>query len=756
MKTNKYGYRLTAVLVALISIPAAYAQAPSAADTGAQGSTEAQASSQAPRSTQARDSTNVQGSRQTARPTQRVVVQDTREKDDYRPPALVPLGPLGSTPLVDVPYSVSVLPANLIENVQAVDFKEASKYLPLVSFQEQQGPDILRPMTRGMEGGNYQNTKMDGMTMFFTGTTAMEQFQDIEVVNGLSAFLYGPANPSGMFNFVTKRPTDYDLREVSATYASDSIGSAKVDLGGRIGPDGIIGYRANVVYGSGEGFVPGSHERRSLADLGIDVHPSRHGVLELNYSDNVLSTMGFPGWFTYSQNINLPSAPNPQRVGYGQSYAGVYLRTTMGEARFLQDFGSNWHLVAGILNQDVQRDIYTPVNNLTSDAGAYTSSFGSGFAPKFLITSDTAYLGGTFDTWGIGHDLTIGTAGYRASSYSPINKASAASVLLGTASIDDPLIFPEPAGGPPNVGASHIYDSSDTYQQGFNIGDTLKLSDQWLVRAGVSQDWFHVDDFNSKSNPTTVYQNHGLSPTGSVTFKPAANMSVYATYASSLQSGDLAPGTAANAGVSLPPYRSKEYEVGYKANFDNIDVTAALFRIERPFANINPVNEIFEIRGEQINKGLELSAVGEIVNGLTLYGGITLLNAKLQNTPLASTDDKLYVGTPKVKGNMLFEYKIPGLTGLVATFDYQFSGPRPANDTNTSFAAGYNLFDIGARYTSDILSKSVTWRLSVNNVTDRHYWSTIEPSDITGTNTGSLVAHLGAPRMLLASVSVLL
>ncbi|MGH8149648.1 MAG: TonB-dependent receptor, partial [Steroidobacteraceae bacterium] len=572
----------------------------------------------------------------------------------------------------------------------------------------------------------------------------------------LSAFLYGPANPSGMFNFVTKRPTDHDVREISATYVSDGIGSAKMDLGGRLDPGGIIGYRVNVVYGSGAGFVPASHERRSLADLGVDLHPWEHGVLELNYSDNVLNTMGFPGWFTYSQSVLLPPAPNPQRAGYGQSYAGVYLRTRMGEARFLQDFGSSWHLVAGILNQDVQRDIYTPVNNLTAAAGEYTSSFANGFAPKFLITSDTAYLDGAFDTWGVRHDLTFGTAGYRASSYSGIIKASPASVLLGVASIDDPMIFPEPAAGPPNLGAGQIYDSSDTYQQGFNVGDTLKFNDYWLVRAGVSQDWFHVDDYNNESEPTKVYRNHGLSPTGSVIFKPAADMSVYATYASSLEAGELAPGTAANAGVSLPPYRSKEYEVGYKANLDNIDVTAALFSIERPFANINPANEVFEISGEQINRGLELSAVGQIVDGLTLYGGITLLNARLQNTSLASTDDKLYVGTPKVKGNMLFEYKIPGMAGLVATFDYQFSGTRPANDTNTSFVAGYNLFDVGARYTSDIFSRSVTWRLSVNNVTDRHYWSTIEPSDITGANTGSLVAHLGAPRMVLASVSVLL
>jgi iron complex outermembrane recepter protein len=580
----------------------------------------------------------------------------------------------------------------------------------------------------------------------------MEQFEQIEVVNGLSASLYGPANPSGMFNFVTKRPTDYDLREVTASYVSDSIGTVKADLGGRIDPGGIVSYRVNALYGSGDGYVDMSHQRRVLGDLGIDVRPWEHGVLELNYSNYTLNDVGYPGWFTYNETVHLPPTPDPSRVGFGQPYAGTELRTQTSSARIKQDFGSDWHLVAGILNQDATRNINTAINNLTSNSGNYTTSFASGFAPRFVITSDTAYLNGTFDTLGIGHDFTFGTAGYRSSSYSVITPATAASLKLGTANIYDPAIFTEPAAGPPNVFLN--YDSSDVYQQGFNINDLLKFTDQWSARFGASQDWFHTNNFSNKSVRTTQYVDHGVSPTGSIIFKPAANMTTYFTYASALQAGDLAPGTAKNSGEGLAPYRSKEYELGYKASLSGIDLTAALFRIERPFANLDPLSNIFGISGEQVNRGLELSAIGEVIDGLTLYGGVQLLNARLEHTPLATTNDKIYVGAPKVKGNMLFEYKIPGLAGLVATLDYQFSGTRAANDTNSYFAPGYNLFDLGARYTSNFWSKPVTWRLAVDNVTDRHYWSTIAPSNLTGANTGNLLAHFGSPRMLLASVSV--
>jgi len=34
------------------------------------------------------------------------------------------------------------------------------------------------------------------------------------------------------------------------------------------------------------------------------------------------------------------------------------------------------------------------------------------------------------------------------------------------------------------------------------------------------------------------------------------------------------------------------------------------------------------------------------------------------------------------------------------------------------------------------------------------YWSTIGPSNITGTGIGNMTAHLGAPRTMLASVTV--
>lgn len=49
---------------------------------------------------------------------------------------------------------------------------------------------------------------IDGLNVVSTTDYAAEQFDHLEVLNGLAGSLYGPANPAGLFNFVSKRPTD--------------------------------------------------------------------------------------------------------------------------------------------------------------------------------------------------------------------------------------------------------------------------------------------------------------------------------------------------------------------------------------------------------------------------------------------------------------------------------------------------------------------------------------------------------------------
>ena len=673
-------------------------------------------------------------------------------ENGYRVDSVYSLGPLGTMKLLDTPYSIMILPEALIENAQVKSVKEALKYLPLVQFQEQQGSEVLRPATRGMQASNFQNARMDGMTIFVTGANAIEQLQQIEVLSGPSSAVYGPANPAGMFNFVTKRPTDEPLRRLNLSYDSSTIFAAHTDLGGRFGSNDVIGYRLNLLAGNGTAFVSQSELDRKLGSLAIDVRPSRETTVELNYSFYDLTQKGYPGWFTYGQKIQLPDAPDPTRVGYGQTYAGVELKNQTGSVRVKYDFGSSWHLVVGGLVQRIDRNINTPVNNLTNNVGDYTSSLANGFAPRFGITSDIAYLNGSFKTGEVSHDMTVGTTGYRAITNAVSNAATPASVLLGTANISNPQTFPEPAAGLPDVG--NQFRSSVGTQQGINVSDTVTLTKEWLIRLGLSQDWIRTKNYNKTGAETSSFSQDGISPMPSVIYKPRENMTAYVTYASSLQQGDVAPAGSTNANTGLAPYRSNQWEAGLKLALPKLDLSTAVFRLERPFANTDPSDNTFKISGNQVNYGLEILAIGEIADNLTMYGGVTLLNPKLKGTGNPATDNKQFVGMPKVRSNVLLEYRLPAIAGLVVSFDWQYAGRRPANDTNTTSAPSYSTFDIGARYTTLLMGKSTTWRLALDNLTDEHYWSTVAPSNITGTNIGNMVAHIGAPRTVAASMSI--
>lgn len=675
----------------------------------------------------------------------------TRE-EGYRIAAPYALGPLGSSSLLDTPHSIEVLPASLIENQQVSSLKQALNYMPLVQFQEQQGPEVLRPATRGMQGNNYQNTRMDGLTIFVTGANAMESVQQLEVFTGSPAAAYGPANPAGMFNFVSKRPTAQTLARAAVRYETGSIVTTQLDLGGQVGASGMLGYRLNLLSSSGKGFVDHSDLDRKLGSLALDIRPTKDTALELNYQAHDLSQQGYPGWFTYGQATTLPDAPDPTRVGFGQQYAGVDLRNRVGSARLTGKLGTNWRYVVGGLDQSVDRNINTPVNNLTNSAGAYSASLANGFAPHFGIDSNVAYLNGRLATGAIGHDLTFGTTGFKATTNALVTAAPAASVLLGAASIANPVLFPLPAAGLPNI--DNQYRSSIAWQQGVNLSDTMTFSPQWQLKLAASNDRMTTDNFNAKGVLTTHYEAHGWSPMPSVIFKPRTNVTSYLTYASSLQQGDLGPAGSANANQSLAPYRSKQVEAGVKVALSKLDLSVAAFRLARPFANTDPADNVFKIAGEQVNVGVEAQAAGEIAPHLVVYGGVTLLDPKLNGTGNPATDGKQYVGMPKARASILLDYQLQALPGLALSANWQHIGKRPANDTNSTFAAAANLFNVGVNYASTLLSKAVTWRLMVNNVADTRYWSTVGPANITGTNKGNMVAHIGAPRTAALSMSI--
>lgn len=654
----------------------------------------------------------------------------------------VNLGPLGERAWVDTPYALTTVPGELVDNQQMKSVRDAFRYLPSV-----QGENV-RPQSRGMQSGVVQNTRIDGLNISATTDYPIEQFERIEVLNGLSGGLYGAANPAGTFNYVSKRPTDTPLRRFKLGYASGGGVLLHADLSERLGDSGQFAYRINLLDDNGEGYVDHSRLHRRLASVAVDYRFSADTVLEASASRYHWLRKGFAGTFALASNVNFPSAPNPEQQGYGQPYAGDDNTSRTVSARLRHTFNAHWQLSAGMLRQIGDRASTVPTNTLTSSSGKYTTTAATTTYSRDSLTSNTLALTGALDIAGIGHELVFSSTGFDWDRYTPLTTGA---ITLGSASLDNPALFREPVW--PDF--RNRYHSVNTRQQAFTVGDTLTFNPQWSAMLLASKSWIKVRNTNKQGALTSQYDDQGVSTGASLLYKPWPDATLYVTSADSVQQGDAAPAGTANAGENLAPYRSRQWEAGYKQQWGQLNLGAALFRIQRPFAMTDARDNRYAAQGEQVNRGLELNVAGALTRQLSVYAGLSLLDARVRNTGNPATSGKQALGLARRAGNVFAEYRLAAVPGLALNANISAVSRRPGTHTNSSWVAGYSTLDLGARYVSRLFGQSATWRLAINNLTDRQYWANITPSSQNGYNgVSSGTGTLGAPRTLQASLQV--
>lgn len=661
------------------------------------------------------------------------IAQQAREKS-------ATLGPMGQRRLQDTPYSISVVPRDLIDSQQLKSFKDIIRYLPSVQA------DGARPQTRGLQGSVVQNSRLDGLNVVSTTDYPAEQLGGVEVLSGLSGTLYGPANPAGTFNLLSKRPTDLTRNRVTLGVGTGLSWLKTADLSGPFDPEGKIKYRLNLADEQGHSYAPGSTLRRQLVSLATDFQVSDDSVIETNFSHYNYLAKGLPGKFAVTSGVTLPHAPDPTRSNLGQNYAGDNNTTDTASAHFKHDFDGNWKLDIGALRQIADRESTGVTNTLINNAGTYRSSVSSATASRFTINSYLANLNGSVYTGPVRHELTFGLTGFDWDNYNPV---AGSAKTLGTASLSDPSSFAEPA----YPDFTNRYHSANAKQRSFIVGDTLTFTPHWSLMLSGSQSRLTADNY-TLAGAHTSSQDSGISTASSLLYKPVDDLTLYLTYADSLQQGDSATAGSSNAGSILSPYRSRMWELGSKWVVSGVNLSLAAFQIKRPFAYTQADN-VYAIAGEQRNRGLEFLADGNVTQNLKMYGGLTWLDPKLLSTGNASTENTRIVGLSRVTASLLTEYRIDQVPGLAVNLNARYVGPRPTDDSNDHWVGSYETFDIGASYSTRLMKRDTVYRLEMTNVGNEHYWTNIVPGGLNGyTGAGQASATPAAPRMLQASIQV--
>jgi len=662
------------------------------------------------------------------------------------------IGPLGNKEWINTPYSSNTIKKEMIDNQQAKSVSELLKYMPSAQMQARGGMDVGRPQSRGMQGSVVANSRLDGLNIVSTTAFPVEMLERIDVLNSLTGALYGPASPSGQFNFVAKRPTEQRLNRITLGYQSRNAYSGHADLGGYVDKDKHFGYRLNLLDEEGEGNIDDSTLRRRLASIALNWNIRPGTQLQLDASHYEFIQKGYPGGFSYGPNIKLPDAPDQKKKGFSLDTAGNDLTTDTVSSRLIHYFNNDWYLTAGVGFQQADRAMRTVGNTIVDNHGTINRSLNdSSAAGRFRVLSNTLTLNGHVNTGAIGHDLALATTGYVWSMYN--GKGANKRHSLGTTNIQHPGEMQEPGNGKINRHGAR-YKSGDNTQQSITIGDTVTFNPQWSAMFYLSQSWLETRNFNKYGHKTGQVNEDGLNPTAALMYNITPSLMAYISYADSLEQGGTAPigQGVANEGQTLNPFRSKQTEIGLKADIGQMNLGAALFRLKRPFAYVDPGDRVYKEQGDQVNNGLELTATGKVYQGLNIFGGITFLDPKLKDTVSDKTSNKRVVGVPKLQANLLVEYSLPSMQDVVYSANIHYTGKRAANDTNSTWADSYTVLDLGTRYATKISNIPTTLRVSVNNVTNEHYWASIFPSDTNGTG-GAASAFLGSGREVRTSVT---
>ena len=565
---------------------------------------------------------------------------------------------------------------------------------------------------------------------------APDFYERVDVLKGPASMLNG-SSPFGVtggnINLVSKRAGDTPLNRFTASYISDSQFGGHLDLGRRFGEDNAWGVRLNALARDGDTPISRQSDRMYIGSLAVDYRGEK-----LTASFDVASqdrlTKGYSANIVYNTGFSLPRAPdndknfvNDWEFFKGDSHywmtkveyeftpaATVY--ATYGQAK-----GNEEYFYAGSQGR-----------RIINSAGDFTARVG-GYQGWYEVDTYELGLRGRADWGSVSNTYAL--------TYTDFNRVAGGLVAHATPQYTG-NIYQSPNLPKPTVNFGVIPQNGDLQLNSIALMNTFGfLQDNLLITLGARNQSLYSGIFTGGVK-TGAYDESKLTPTTAILAK-LGDYSVYGNYSEGLSQGGTAPNTTTNAGEHLAPFVAKQHEIGVKYNAGTFGLTAAIFQITQPSTFTNAANR-FVSDGEQRNRGLELSAFGQPLDGLRVLGGITLIDPEQTKTQNGLNDGKDAVGVPKISIVINGEYDIVAIPGLTLTGRMSAFSEAQADVGNTQSIPGWTTLDAGARYATFISGNKVTFRANIMNLADKDYWNSVSRSFIT----------MGAPRTALISATI--
>ncbi|HAR05475.1 MAG TPA: TonB-dependent siderophore receptor [Pseudomonas sp.] len=609
-----------------------------------------------------------------------------------------------ATSLLDTPASVSVITQKEIEQRSASTTEEVLQYTPGV-ITDYYGTDDRNDyfQIRGFQATTYR----DGLTLGSMRGVREEPFayERIEVLRGANSTLFGPADPGGSVNFVSKQPRFERIRQGYVTYGSFDHKEAGVDVGDAVNGSDTLAFRLTGKLQDSEREYDHSQDDNGFVMGGLTWEPTAFTsatlIVDHLRQDNTPNSGGYPKDREYDRD-----------AFFGEpSYNFHDVERTNISASFKHDFDNGFTLRSNLRHSDLSDGYgYVYINDVAGRTGPLV---------------DRGYLGSDGEAEQLNGNLML--------QYDARFENIDSSTIVGVEYLDahsenvsvygsaDPIDVTRPVYR--GVSPAIVYQDKDqdsTIKSLF-LQQNLSFYERVILTLGMRHDSIDVSETDHLSGTRSSDRFSENSFRSALTYIVNDEVSAYVSMVESVSPPE----------VGVTPERGSQYELGVKYSPAAINAlfSAAIYELiqdDVATAVVQPNGAIEQQTvGEQRVRGLDLEAKAELTENLSVIGGYSYMETEVLRGALnvwgvgvVSIEGNEFVSAPKHSASLWSYYSVPGTSvsvGLGARYvgSYHFSN---FNDTGESEAT--TLFDAAFNYQ---IAKDMDLAVNVSNLLDEQH-----------------------------------
>jgi hypothetical protein len=182
------------------------------------------------------------------------VVRDASEELDYAVDHATSATKL-DTPIMETPFSIDVVSPQVLRDQQAIRLQDATRNISGVQTNFGYGGLYEAFALRGFETNVTLRNGERVAGGIGRSSVDMANVQEVEVLKGPAAMLYGRLEPGGMINVITKNPLSTPHYSIQQQFGSYNLFRTTADATGPVLRDGSLLYRAIYSFFDSDQFI---------------------------------------------------------------------------------------------------------------------------------------------------------------------------------------------------------------------------------------------------------------------------------------------------------------------------------------------------------------------------------------------------------------------------------------------------------------------------------------------------------------------